>query len=214
METNLICLLDKSGSMSDCVTQTLKSYNDYIASMKDEADLTVSLYLFDNQIETIYENLPVASVPELTTQSYMLGGGTALLDALGFSVNKKRTKDEEIFFSGRNIVVVITDGGENASHEFKLVDVKSRIEQLQKENFTFVFLSADVNAFTEAASLGISAGNQVFYSKSQIGSTMKAVASSTKSLLRSGNSNTANFVDSDKTLYDEAQCETRVDEKK
>ncbi|MHA6251853.1 vWA domain-containing protein [Oceanobacillus sp. CAU 1775] len=153
--TEIIFLLDKSGSMWGLEEDTIGGFN---ALMKKQAQLDgatrATVALFDHEYEVIWEDVS-ASELNLTSNEYFIGGSTALLDAIGktivnYSNNRLREKTTQVIF------VITTDGLENASCEFSYKKVKELIRQMEKEyNWEFIFLGANIDAIEEAVQLGI-----------------------------------------------------------
>lgn len=150
---SIFFVLDRSGSMYSCLTDTLGGFNCFINSQKnDNENGSISLYFFNNSYSTIYENKPMKEVEDLTAQSYHPSGGTALLDAIGATVVKASSQN----FETPPTIVILTDGFENASTNY----TKSHINDLiklytEKDNWNFVFLAANQDAIQVGSSLGI-----------------------------------------------------------
>lgn len=145
MSTKVAAILDMSGSMQRLVTDTLGGYNSFIESLRAE-DVQVTLVLFDNEYQVEYENFPITEVPELTSDVYTPRGSTALLDAIGRTVVSLGEQD-------RAVVLVITDGYENSSVEYKKKDIQKLIED--RPNWEFQFFGADMTSIGDAQSLGM-----------------------------------------------------------
>lgn len=189
--TEIITILDRSGSMSGVKDDMEGGYNALIAEQKAlPGKCEVTLVQFDHymgksQIETLYERWPVVQVPRLTLQPR---GGTPLNDAIGQTIEKigdrfNRTLEAER--PGQVLVIIITDGEENQSTRFTKAEVKALIErQTDGYNWTFTFLGANMDAVTEAAAYGIQAANAASYDVAAAGA-MFSVASSKVSTLRS-----------------------------
>ena len=164
--TEIITILDRSGSMDSIRTDMEGAFNAFIAEQKkvttDEAK--VSLYTFDTTLETEYEGRPLAEVPSL---NIFPRGGTALYDAVGRIVNKTgqrfaALKEDER--PARVVVVIITDGEENSSREFSGSKVKELVKhQSDKYSWEFVFFGANQDAFNAAASIGVKSSNTMTF---------------------------------------------------
>lgn len=153
-------ILDRSGSMSSLATDVIGNYNAYIEglrSVEDGIDVAVSLILFDGEYEQVYLNREITEVPLLDSKTYYVRGSTALLDAVMRTINAV----EALPVQPDNVVFVInTDGYENASRETKKEALKQRIEGLTAEKgWQFLFIGAGIDAFGEAATLGVFAAN-------------------------------------------------------
>lgn len=169
--TEMVFILDKSGSMSSLENDTIGGFNSMIAKQKqEEGEAYVTTVLFDDRYKMLHDHINIQDVPELTNQEYYARGMTALLDAVGRTVNSvgerlNNTPEEER--PEKVIVIITTDGLENASREFTKKAIKEMIEhQQEKYSWTFIFLGANMDAVSEAADLGISAN----YSKTYIAS--------------------------------------------
>jgi hypothetical protein len=158
-KTEIAVILDRSGSMISIKQDMEGGFAQFVAVQRAEpGQCSLSLYQFDDQYEVVYEERPLCDVPEL---SIVPRGSTALLDAVGRSmarVGERLADKPEHERPGVVIVMVITDGQENASHEVSRRALKAAIKvQQRRYNWRFMYLGADASAFSEAASLGIQA---------------------------------------------------------
>lgn len=158
----LVFILDRSGSMASLTSDTIGGFNSMIEKQKQEpGEAYVTTVLFDSQYEIFHDHVPLADIPALTSKEYYARGTTALLDAIGRTVNSigarlNATPEDER--PDKVVIVITTDGLENASKEFSRSAVKQMItHQQDKYSWTFVFLGANMDAVTEARSLGINA---------------------------------------------------------
>lgn len=161
MTTRIFVILDKSGSMEDCRADTIGGFNSFIRKQKklntDSAFL--SLYQFDNEYEISYENTPIDQVPELTFETFEPSGQTALLDAIGKTINNIDQKNDDSI-----IVVIITDGEENSSREYKNKElINHMIKQKKELGWEFIFLGANQDAIQSANILGIGDSSALTY---------------------------------------------------
>ncbi len=158
--TNVIFVLDKSGSMFGLESDTIGGFNSMLSKQKRISDEAIlSLILFNDDIEIVYQNTPIDNVKDLTIRDYQTGGCTALLDAIGITISKienfyqKLSKEE---LPEKTVVIIITDGYENASREYSLSQIKSLVERKKlKNNWEFIFLGANIDAINTAESFGI-----------------------------------------------------------
>ena len=172
--TEMVFILDRSGSMSGLEMVTIGGYNSLLKKQRKEAgDATVTTVLFDDQYEMIHDHAAIGKVKDITNKEYFARGMTGLLDAIGKTINHvgnrhKNALDSEV--PEKTMVVIITDGYENASREFTLTQVKQMIER-QKERFgwEFLFLGANIDAVSTAAGFGISADRAVTYEADSVG---------------------------------------------
>lgn len=160
--TEMVFVLDRSGSMSGLAADTIGGFNELIEKQKKiEGDAYVTTVLFDHEYEVLHDHVALGEVAPLTDKEYFARGSTALLDAVGRTINAvgarlAATPDEE---RPEHVVFVITtDGMENASREYTAKQVREMVEhQQQKYSWQFVFLGANMDAVSEARNLGISA---------------------------------------------------------
>ena len=161
-EIDLVFVLDKSGSMHNAVEDTIGGFNSFIQKEKDQNPNTlVTLVLFDDEYKVLYTRKPIAEVDELTRREYFPSGCTALLDAVGHTIN---SLDKEI--SNKVMFVITTDGLENASRKFTKEQVK---ELIAGHDWEFLFIGADIDAYAEAESIGIGRSRTARYRKSPEG---------------------------------------------
>jgi len=155
--TDIVVVLDRSGSMSSCRTDAEGGLNTFIEKQKAEPGRAVfTLVQFDNVYEFVHRGIPIDQVPRCVLEPR---GGTALLDAIGQAINEtgeRLRKLPEAERPGLVVFVIITDGGENASTEFSNERIRSMVEhQSQVYNWQFMFLGANQDAFATAAGYGI-----------------------------------------------------------
>lgn len=175
--TEMVFILDRSGSMSGLESDTIGGYNSLLEKQRKEVGTaTVTTVLFDDQYEMIHDHVAIGKVKDITNKEYFARGMTGLLDAVGKTINHvgnrhKNALDSEV--PGKTMVVIITDGYENASREFALPQVKQMIErQKEKYGWEFLFLGANIDAVTTAAGFGISADRAVTYEADSVGTRM------------------------------------------
>ena len=175
--TEMVFILDRSGSMSGLESDTIGGYNSLLKKQRKEVgDATVTTVLFDDQYEMIHDHAAIRKVKDITSKEYFARGSTALIDAIGKTINHvgnrhKNALDSEV--PGKTMIVIITDGYENASREFSLAQVKQMIErQKEKYGWEFLFLGANIDAVSTAAGFGISADRSVTYQPDSEGTRM------------------------------------------
>ena len=165
--TELVFILDRSGSMSGLESDTIGGFNGMLMKQKkEEGEVNVTTVLFDDAIEVIHDRFPLDVVEPLTDEDYYVRGCTALLDAVGSTVKKveniqKRLPEE--MKAEKIIFVITTDGQENASHEYTHKMVKEMIEKYQEDGWEFIFMGANIDAVKEASNLGIRQKRAVTY---------------------------------------------------
>lgn len=172
----IIVALDRSGSMSTVRNDTIGGFNTFVSDQRREAkgDVKLTLVQFDDQYEINYNGMPIQDVSPLTEATYTPRGMTALLDAVGKTINTvgdRLAKTPENERPSLVIFVTLTDGQENASKEFKLAQIKTMItHQTEKYNWQFLFLGADQNSF-QAESMGFSKSNTYNYANAKTADT-------------------------------------------
>lgn len=184
MKCEIICITDRSGSMSTIRNDVIGGFNTFLADQKTvpgEARMTYTQ--FDNQYEVVYAGKPLAEAPPLTAETFVPRGNTALMDAIGRTMNEQGERIAREKWADKVIVCIITDGGENASTEYKRDQIKVMIEHAQKNNWSFVFLAANQDAFAVGAGYGISAATTANFAASSAGT--QAAYASTSSMTRS-----------------------------
>ena len=175
--TEMVFILDRSGSMSGLEADTIGGYNSLMEKQRGEqGEATITTVLFDDRYEMIHDHADIKKVKAMDNKTYYARGCTALLDAIGKTINHvgnrhKFAPDNEV--PGKTMVVIITDGYENASQEFKLDKVRSMIEhQKSKFGWEFLFLGANIDAVETADTFGISADRAVTYEADNVGTKM------------------------------------------
>ncbi len=166
--TELVFILDRSGSMTGLEGDTIGGFNSMIEKQRREAGKAlVSTVLFDNESKVIHDRLPLDKVPPMTEREYYTRGSTALLDAVGGAIHHianihKYARHEDV--PERTLFVITTDGHENASRRYDYGTVRRMIEhEKEKYGWEFLFLGANIDAAKEAARFGIGADRAVDY---------------------------------------------------
>ena len=160
--TEIVFILDRSGSMAGLAEDTIGGFNAMIEKQKQEpGQAYVSTVLFANESEVIHDRVDVQRVAPMTRKDYIPGGCTALLDAVGGAIHHignvhKYARQEDV--PEHTIFVITTDGMENASRSYTDDQVKAKIErQKKKYGWEFIFLAANIDAAENAACIGIQA---------------------------------------------------------
>lgn len=166
--TELVFILDRSGSMHGLEKDTIGGFNSMIEKQKkEEGEALVSTVLFDDQVEVICDRKPIGRVKSMTEKEYYTRGCTALLDAVGGAISHiarvhKMTKPE--YVPEKTIFVITTDGLENASTEYTYKMIKSMIrKEEEKYGWEFIFLGANIDVAKEAEKLGVRSEMAVAY---------------------------------------------------
>lgn len=176
-KTELVFVLDRSGSMSGLERDTIGGFNAMIERQKREAgEAVVSTVLFDSASEVIHDRVDIRRIQPMTEEQYRVGGCTALLDALGGAIRHigsvhKHTREEER--PGHTLFVITTDGMENASRHYGGEQVRQMIgRQKARYGWEFLFLGANIDAVETAASFGIDAGHAANYHSDEAGTAL------------------------------------------
>ncbi len=209
----IIFVLDRSGSMESTKADTEGGFNSFISEQRTlPGDVKVSLYQFDDIYETVYEGKPLSQVPALELRPR---NGTALVDAIGKTIDnvgKRLASTPEEARPGKVVVVIMTDGGENASRVYNRLQIADKIKtQEGVYNWQFVFIGANQDAIATATQYGMKATSALTYEANSMG-TVSAYSSLSKgmSFTRSATANACSVTDfsfdeSDKKAQEEAK---------
>lgn len=166
--TELVFILDRSGSMGGLESDTIGGFNAMLEKQrKVEGDCRITTVLFDNYYELLHDRLELNAVSPLTGEDYTVRGSTALLDAIGKTIHKignvqKHAKSE--FRADHVLFVIITDGAENSSRHYSADQIKAQIRcQTDKYGWEFIFLGANIDAVETAGRFGIAPDRAVDY---------------------------------------------------
>lgn len=189
--TELVFILDRSGSMNGLEGDTIGGFNGMLAKQKAEGEkVNVTTVLFDDEVEVIHDRFPIDIIEPLTDKEYFVRGCTALLDAVGEAIKKIENVQKhlpEAHKAGKVIFVITTDGLENSSVEYTYNDIKRMIEAKKECGWEFLFLGANIDAGKEAEKMGIARERAVTYENDHRGVALnyetvgKAVMKATKS---------------------------------
>lgn len=179
--TELVFILDRSGSMGGLESDTIGGFNSLLEKQKKvEGKCNLTTGLFDHDYELLHDRINIQAVSPLTEKDYYVRGSTALLDAVGRTISKiehvQETTAEE-YRAGKVMFVIITDGMENASREYTTKKVKSMIEAEKEKGWEFVFLGANMDAVETAAQYGIDADNTADYLADREGGLLVGISS-------------------------------------
>lgn len=175
-------VLDKSGSMNNCIESTVNGYNAQLETIQKlqkefpEQQFLISLTIFDDKVDDVQLNQTIDAVKLLSTSRYRPNGTTALLDAIGMSINSIRIANESKIVNDEMsvVMVILTDGLENASREFTFHQIANIIKTLEDtEKWTFNFLGADIDAIHTSKMLNIKTENVVSFNKSNMEEMME-----------------------------------------
>lgn len=165
--TEMVFVIDRSGSMSGLESDTIGGFNSTIDKQKrEEGDAIVSTVLFNNEVKVVHDRVDLKKIERMTEEDYYVNGCTALLDAVGGTIERikhEQAKDKDIA-PDATLFVIITDGLENASREFSYRKVREMIEKQKEAGWDFLFLGANIDVAAEAEKIGISRNNTVEFS--------------------------------------------------
>lgn len=171
--TELVFVLDRSGSMGGLEEDTIGGFNSMIAKQQGQAGRAfVTAVLFDHEVEVLFEHVPLADVGKLTEEQYYVRGCTALLDAVGETIKRvnRAHKSNPEGRPARTIFAITTDGMENASKNYTLEEVRKAIEKRKRKNgWEFIFLGANIDAVETAGSMGIAPEYAADYAATSMG---------------------------------------------
>ncbi len=166
--TELVFILDRSGSMGGLESDTIGGFNSMLKKQQAEpGECRTTTVLFDGYYEILHDRIDIKAVSPITEKEYFVRGNTALLDAIGRTINKiggvqKNTAEE--YRAEKVLLVVTTDGMENASREFDYAKIKSMIErQKSRHGWEFIFLGANIDAVEVAGRFGVAASRAQNY---------------------------------------------------
>lgn len=167
-KTELVFILDMSGSMEHLTDDTIGGFNSILKEQSGkEGEVMVTTYLFNNSSRMIHDRAPIAEVKPMTRNEYRASGCTALVDALGEAIHHivgihRYARKEDV--PEHTVFVITTDGMENASHRYSANEVKQMIQhEKEKYGWEFIFLAANIDAVQSAARYGIDAEMAVDY---------------------------------------------------
>jgi len=166
--TELVFILDRSGSMSGLESDTIGGFNAMLARQKSESgEARVTTVLFDDHYELLHDRINISAISPITNKDYYVAGSTALLDAIGKTIHKignVQKQTSESHRADKVMFIITTDGMENASREYTTDKIRHMIEhQTSKYNWEFIFLGANIDALDTAQKFGIHPDNAANY---------------------------------------------------
>ena len=189
--TEMVFILDRSGSMGGLTADTIGGYNSLLAKQKkEEGEALFSTVLFDDRIDVLHDRKPIGEIEPITDKEYFVRGCTALLDAVGGAIHHIRNvhkyiRDEDV--PEKTLFIITTDGMENASKEYDYAKVKKMVERQKEAGWEFLFLGANIDAVEVAGRFGVAANRAVRYECDAAGTALnfKAMASVVSGVRRS-----------------------------
>lgn len=190
--THLFCIVDRSGSMTGLEKATISGYNEYVDNLRKEK-IKITTVLFEHEQLTITDSEAIKDSPKLSTKNYQPRGTTALIDAVCQTINSGKSAVKK---KDKALVLVITDGQENASRENKSKDMRDLIHGLEKQgNWTFTYLGANQDAWETSRDWGFKAGNVADFNATGagVGATFSAMSVNTRAYTVGAQSATNQF---------------------
>ena len=199
----LVCIvLDETGSMERYKQVTISGFNEYVDRLRDEKKFSLMLTRFNSASIEIGEPEPIKDATQLTNETYNPNNLTPLFDAVAATIKKaEKTADGQAV-----LVVIMTDGKENASREFTREDVFKMIDKKEEDGWQFAYLGANQDAYIEGQKLGVAAGSTLNYRQTKTAETFGAMADSSRRYSDAGSVANQEFfedVDKDSLLDDE-----------
>ena len=198
MEQNplVICfILDETRSMDKIKAETMKGFNEYIEILKNNESSKTALFALtkfnSDKIELVYNGIPLEKVEPLSKKNYHPSAITPLYDAIGKTINALKAKNEK----SAVLIVIQTDGQENASREFSKTMIRDLVEERQQYGWTFAFLGADIDAYSASSAIGISKGNTAQYAGAETLAVFRKVARAATDYTETGGTQTDSFFD-------------------
>jgi len=207
--THIICVLDSSGSMSGIMSDSIGGFNQFLKEQRelpDDATISVALFDSNHNYQLLYDFVDIKKAKDLTSKEWYPRGMTALYDAIGKTINTDKAKlarlgDEA---PAKVLVCVVTDGHENDSREYTLNNIKDLIADCEKDDWNFIYLAANQDAFAVGSGFGISYGNTYTYTASAQGvADMTMTLNNASVNYRSMSSTDDNFKVASKSLIDD-----------
>lgn len=203
-KTHVIFIIDESGSMEVAAHDVRGGFNQFVSTLRsDGLPYTLTAIKFGTRVRPLFANLSLEQVPLLSEKNYIPMDTTALYDALGYVFEEAKREfgtQAHPFGTEPVICLIMTDGFENASRSFEKATIVTEIKaRTDAGNWSFIYMGADQDAWSEARKLGITQGNTLSYASATTEHAFASAAFSTSATARSGNNQTFNFFESGKT---------------
>ncbi len=164
MNTDIICILDRSGSMHPTLDDAIGGFNQFLQEQRREpGEARITTVLFNSKLQTLYTAMPLAQAPEMDRNAWRPTGQTALLDAIGYTLHEQADRIRQEGRSEKVIVCILTDGQENASRYFSNISLSALIRDKEAAGWSFIFLAANQDAFSTARAMGMSEDHVMNY---------------------------------------------------
>lgn len=154
MKTDIIVITDRSGSMGAIKNDVIGGYNQFLRDQKEvEGEARITFIQFDHEYQVLYSEIPLQDAPELTAETFVPRGSTALLDAVGITLDERLSRNPS--WAELVVMVIITDGEENSSTKYDLPRVRALTTEAEGLGWKFIYLAANQDAFNSASMLGM-----------------------------------------------------------
>jgi Mg-chelatase subunit ChlD len=172
--TEIVCIVDRSGSMETIKKDAIGGFNNFLKDQqKEPGKASMTIILFDHQYEVLCSGTPLAECKPFDDTTFVPRGSTALMDATGRAINEVNQRNPK-----KAIIVILTDGHENSSHEFTKQQIKQMIADCEKKGWVVIYLSADANAFDDGKSFGVGVNNIMSFTSDTRGANIGTMAAS------------------------------------
>lgn len=170
-KTHIVCILDRSGSMNNIISDSIGGFNNFIKKQKELGDdAALTLALFDDKYDLIYDEVNICDVKDITLNEWYPRGWTRLYDAIGKTINSLKSKENKSdSFYEKTLICIVTDGYENDSKEYNSESIKKMISESEKNGWEFIYLGANQDAFNEGYKFGMNTSNTYTYQANSLG---------------------------------------------
>jgi uncharacterized protein YegL len=182
--TEIVCIIDRSGSMDAIKTDAIGGFNRFLTDQKKEpGKSTMTIVMFDHEYQIVNSGTPLQDIKPLNDTIFVPRGSTALLDAIGRTINEVNSRNPN-----KVLIMILTDGHENSSKEFLKSQIKTMIADCEKKGWCVIYLSADQNSFDDGHSIGLGSNKIMSFTNDQKGAHVSTMAASyaTSDYRRSG----------------------------